>query len=165
MLHQSLTRFISGILPIDRRDMNIRIKRLDRSLPLPEYETAGAAGFDIYTSIDATILPGEIVKLPTNLVIETPSTHMLMMAARSSLPGKVGLALANSVAVFDSDFCGDGDEMLIQVYNFTKQPVSVTRGQKLAQGVFVRIDIANWKEAEMMGNPDRGGIGSTDRIK
>jgi len=145
--------------------MNVRIKRLDKSLPLPKYETKGAAGFDIYTSVDASIAPGEIAKLPTNLIIETPPSHMLMMAARSSLPGKVGLALANSVAVFDSDFCGDADEMLIQVYNFTKAIVTVTRGQKLAQGVFVRIDTAIWEETDRMGNPDRGGIGSTDRIK
>lgn len=145
--------------------MKIRIKRIDKSLPLPKYETSGAAGFDIYTSIGATIHPGEIVKLPTNLIIETPPTHMLMMAARSSLPGKVGLTLANSVAVFDSDFCGDSDEMIIQAYNFTQVPVNVKRGQRLAQGVFVRIDTATWEETNSMGNADRGGIGSTDKLK
>lgn len=141
--------------------MKVRIKRVDKSLPLPKYETAGAAGFDIYSRIDAVIKPKEYSVLPNNLIIETPKGYMLMMVARSSTYRRTGLILPNSAAIFDQDFCGNEDEMLIQVYNLSDKEVVVKKGDRIAQGIFVRIDNGEWVEVNDMENETRGGIGST----
>src|SRR3990167_8264296 len=83
--------------------MKVRIKRFDKSLPLPEYKTGGAACFDFTARVAAQILPKEIKYIPLNVAIEHPESHMLIMAARSSLHKK-GLMLANNVAIGDTDF-------------------------------------------------------------
>lgn len=142
--------------------MKVRIKRVDKSLPLPEYQTKGAAGFDIYSREDVKVEPGEYKTFPNNLIVETPAGYMLMMVARSSLYRKKGLVLINSVGIFDSDFCGEGDEMIVQVYNLSTKRATIKRGERVAQGIFVRIETADWNEVDKMENKTRGGIGSTD---
>ncbi len=86
---------------------------------------------------------------------------MLLMASRSSTPIKKGLTLGNGVGTIDNDFCGPEDELKVQVYNFTENPVTVERGERIAQGVFVRIDKGDWEEVEEMTAPTRGGFGTT----
>jgi dUTP pyrophosphatase len=141
--------------------MKVRIKRIDKSLPLPEYHTKGAAGFDIYSRISTTIPAHSYAKLPNNLVVETPEGYMLLMVARSSTFKKKGLILPNAAAIFDYDFRGDDDEMIIQVYNMTNEAVKVDAGERIAQGIFVRFDQADWQEVDKMNNQNRGGLGST----
>jgi dUTP pyrophosphatase len=141
--------------------MKVRIKRVDKSLPLPEYHSRGAVGFDIYSREGATLKPGEFRLLPANLIIETPETYMLAMVARSSTFKKKGLILPNSIAIFDPDFRGDEDEMLIQVYNLSQKDAVVEPGERVAQGIFVKVEKAEWEEVDKMDAPTRGGIGST----
>lgn len=141
--------------------MQINIKRIDSTLPLPVYHTPGAVAFDFYSRIDETILPGETRVLPTNFIIATPVGYMLMITARSSLARKKGLMMGNGVGTIDQDFCGDNDELQLLVYNFTKTPVTVVRGERLAQGIFVKIDKAEWVEVPSMTKPSRGGFGTT----
>src|SRR3989338_4739876 len=112
--------------------MKVRIKRIDKSLPLPEYKTAGAAAFDLASRVSVTILPKGIVRVPLNVAIEPPTGYMVILAARSSLHKK-GIMLANSVGVIDNDFCGNGDEYIVPLYNFTEEPVSIEKGERLAQ--------------------------------
>ncbi|HET9372740.1 MAG TPA: dUTP diphosphatase, partial [Vicinamibacterales bacterium] len=78
-------------------------------MPLPSYQTAGAAGFDLAASADVAIAPGRIALVPTGLVIEVPPGHLLGIFARSSTPLKRGLVVANGVGVVDSDYCGPVD--------------------------------------------------------
>ncbi len=141
--------------------MQIKIKRLDNTLPLPEYHTPGAVAFDLYTRIDETIKPKEIKLLPTNIIVATPPDHMLMIAARSSLAKKKGLIMMNGIGVIDQDYCGSEDEIKLLVHNFTDQDVAVTRGERLAQGIFVKIEKAKWEETETTTEASRGGFGST----
>jgi dUTP pyrophosphatase len=143
--------------------MQVKIKRIDKELPLPIYETAGAAGFDFLAREEAEIAPGEIKLIPGNVIVETPHGYMLQIASRSSSPKKKGLMLPHGVGVVDSDYCGNGDEIKTQVYNFTNEKVIVERGEKIAQGVFVRVDQAEWLEVDNMENETRGGFGSTDK--
>lgn len=143
--------------------MRVKIKRVDKTLPLPEYHTEGSVGFDVYSRIDAVIGPKEYGALPNNLVIETPAGYMLALVARSSTFKKKGLILPNAVGIFDQDFCGEEDEMIIQVYNMTDKEVRVERGERIAQGIFVPVAIAEWDEVEKMKEISRGGIGSTDK--
>ena len=141
--------------------MTIRIHRLDPTVPLPKYESAGAAGFDLASSADMTVKPGEVTLVPTGLVIEVPQGHLLGVFARSSTPLKRGLMVANGVGVVDPDYCGPNDEIKIEVFNFTPAPVSIARGDRLAQGVVLPFVRAEWLEGAGPDAPTRGGFGST----
>lgn len=141
--------------------MRIRIVRLDPAVPMPSYQTAGAAGFDLAASADLTIHPGQIALVPTGLVIAVPAGHFLGIFARSSTPLKRGLVVANGVGVLDSDYSGPTDELKIQLMNVTSAPVDVTRGDRLAQGVIMPFVRAEFEEAAAASSPDRGGFGST----
>lgn len=140
--------------------MRVRIKRIDKSLPLPEYKTEGAACFDFMARIMVTILPKKIVYVPLNVAILHPESHMLIMAARSSLHKK-GLMLANNVAIGDTDFSGNEDEYRAALYNFSEKPATIERGERICQGFFRKYERAEWEEVEDLGNQSRGGFGST----
>ena len=114
--------------------LSVRIRRLHDSVPLPAYQTDGAAGFDLAASEDVAVPPSSIALIPTCLVIQVPEGHFLGIFARSSTPLKRGLMVANGVGVIDRDYCGPADEIKVQVLNFTQQPVQVKKGDRLAQG-------------------------------
>ena len=143
--------------------MKIKIKRVDKSLPLPKYETDGSVGFDLLCRESAEIAPQEIVLIPANVIVETPPGYMLMVCLRSSTPRKFGLMMAQGVGIVDNDYCGEEDELKIQVYNFTDEPVTIERGSRIAQAIFVRVDTIEWNEVDQMTAPSRGGFGSTDK--
>ncbi len=140
--------------------MDIRIKRFSKEVPLPQYHTAGAAGFDLAARERVEIPAGAVGYVPLNVAVETPSGYFLLIAARSSTHKK-GLILANGIGIGDSDFCGDGDEYKAAYFNFTSTPVVVEKGDRIAQGVFVKYETAQWSEVDVMGNKDRGGFGGT----
>lgn len=140
--------------------MDIRIRRIDKTLPLPEYKTVGAVAFDFLVR-EATTIPAKKVGLaPLNVCIATPKGHMLLLAARSSLH-KRGLMLANGVGIGDQDFRGNSDEYHAALYNFTDEPVTVARGERIVQGVFKPIAKCSWVEVEDLESENRGGFGST----
>lgn len=128
---------------------------------LPEYKSPGACAFDLAPIEDTTIEPGQIVRLRTGLVICVPVGYTLLIAARSSLPKKFGLCVPQGFGIVDQDYCGPDDELLLQLLNFTKEPVSVKSGDRLAQGMFVPIIKCQFNEVENLANPSRGGFGST----
>lgn len=144
--------------------LNVKVSRVDHSLPLPAYQTEGAVAFDLSPRVDASIQPGEVVILPANCIVEVPKGYVLLIAGRSSLV-KRGLVLANSIGVIDQDYHGPQDELHLQLRNITDQPVSVKRGDRLAQGFFVPVDRAQWQELrlEEVTAITRGGFGSTGR--
>ncbi|MCK5015994.1 MAG: dUTP diphosphatase [Candidatus Peribacteraceae bacterium] len=142
--------------------MQIEISRIDTSLPLPKYESKGAVGFDFVTRETTVIKPKEIGLVPGNVIVKVPKEHMLLISPRSSLPRKKGLVCPHSIGIIDQDYHGEEDEILIQVQNITDSPVTVERGERIAQGIFVRVDQAQWKEVDGHGVETRGGFGSTD---
>ena len=141
--------------------MEVRIKRVDPSLPLPKHETPGSVGFDLICREGAIVPPREIRLIAANVIVEVPQGYMLMVAARSSLPLKRGLMVSNGVGVVDQDYHGAEDEVRVQVYNFTEEPVAVDRGDRLAQGILVRVAQVEWQEVQEMERETRGGFGST----
>ena len=141
--------------------MKVRISRIDKTLPLPEYHTKGAAGLDLYARETIEVNPGEVKLIPSNIIIDIPSGWMFMLAARSSLARKKGLMLGNGIGIIDSDYSGPEDEIKIQVYNFRDEAVVIEKGERIAQGVFVRVDQAELEEIENMDGESRGGFGST----
>jgi dUTP pyrophosphatase len=143
--------------------LSVRIHRLHPSVPLPKYETAGAAGFDLSASEEVVVQPGRVALIPTGLVIEVPAGHFLGVFARSSTPLRRGLMVGNGVGVIDADYCGPNDEIKVQVLNFTSEAVTVAKGDRIAQGLFIPVARAAWQETDGAPRGDsRGGFGSTD---
>jgi dUTP pyrophosphatase len=141
--------------------MKVQIKRIDNSLPLPEYQTKGSVAFDLYSRIDLEIKPKELALIPTNLIVKTPKNYMLLIASRSSNPKKLGLLKPHGIGIIDQDYCGPEDEIKVQVYNFTENQVNIKKGQRIGQAVFVKINKAAWAETDQIQTKSRGGFGST----
>lgn len=155
MLRSEPLTFVTMSMP------KVRIKRLDKELPLPIYETAGSVGFDLVARETTTIPTGTIELIPGNVIVEVPEGYMLALASRSSTPRKKGLTPPHGFGVIDQDYCGPTDEIKIQVYNFSGEVVTIERGEKIAQGVFVRVDRFEWEEVDEIRTESRGGFGST----
>lgn len=141
--------------------MKVKIQRVDKDLALPVYETDGSVGFDILARESMEIEVGSIGIVPSNLIVEVPRGYMLVVASRSSTPMKKGLTPPHGFGIIDHDYCGPEDEIGVLVYNFSDSVVQVERGEKIAQGVFVKIDKFEWEEVDSIGGESRGGFGST----
>lgn len=142
--------------------MQVRIRRIDPTLPLPKHESNGAVGFDIITRHTTTIAPDAIALVPGNVIVEVPEGYALLIIPRSSLPRKKALVCPHSLGVIDCDYHGPDDEILVQVQNISNAPVIVKRGERIAQGIFVKIEKAEWiEEEEHLTAVSRGGFGST----
>ena len=143
--------------------MQLRLRRLDPTVSLPGYATAGAAGFDLAAARDVTVAPGQMALVPTGLVVEVPPEYFLAIFARSSTPLKRGLVVANGVGVVDSDYAGPADEVRIPVLNVTGQEVMVHRGDRIAQGIILPAPRVEWAEVSELRQESRGGFGATGR--
>lgn len=141
--------------------MKVDIRRIDNTLPLPPYSTSGAVAVDIITRVTTVIQPNEIGLIPGNIVVKIPEGYAIFLFPRSSMPRKKGLTFPHSAGIVDQDFHGENDELMVQVMNISKEPVTVERGERIAQAVFVRIDKAEWNEVEGHGAQTRGGFGTT----
>src|SRR4030042_2849053 len=128
---------------------------------MPVYEASGSVDFDMRSREDVVIKPKEIALIPGNVIFETPPGYMLLLTLRSSTPKKKGLIKPHGVGVVDQDYRGEKDEVKIQVYNISDKDTMINKGEKVAQGIFVRIDKFEWEEQQEMGK-SRGGFGSTD---
>lgn len=142
--------------------MKIKIKRFDKSLPLPEYKTKGAAAFDLYAREEITIEAKSAGYVPLNIAIDLPETHWALVSARSSLHKK-GLMMANGIGVGDSDYAGDNDEYKAALYNFSDQEVVVEKGERIVQMIILEREKVELEEVEHLENQNRGGFGSTGR--
>lgn len=142
--------------------VDIQIKRIDKTLPLPTYQTPGSVAFDIYARENCKIPKGELLLIPSNICVNIPEGFALLVFSRSSMPKKKGLLKPHGVGVIDQDYCGDQDEIKIQMYNFTDNDVEIKKGERVAQAMIVPIFKAVMHEVEKMNEPSRGGFGSTD---
>lgn len=138
------------------------IKRIDKALALPKYETNGAIAFDLITRLDTVVEAGKIALIPSNVIVKVPQGYMLVLASRSSSPIKKGLSTPHGIGIIDNDYHGPEDELKVQVYNFTDKDITVVRGDRVAQGVFIRVDKVEFEEVDEIQAPSRGGFGSTN---
>lgn len=146
-------------------DINVKIK-LTRGASLPEYATDGSAAVDLRAALEGksvTIEPGCRVGIPTGIAI-SPETKgvVAIVAARSGLACKSGIALANSIGVIDSDYRG---EITVCLYNKSDAPYTVSDGDRIAQLMFVPVFAANFCVADELDDTARGagGFGSTGK--
>lgn len=141
--------------------MKAFVQRIDHTLPLPVYATGGSAAFDFMTRATTVIEAEQTGLVPGNVIIKVPDGYALLVLPRSSLSRKKGLICPHSLGLIDHDYHGPGDEIFVQVQNRTDQPVTIERGERIAQGLFVKIDRAEWVEVDVHAAETRGGFGST----
>jgi dUTP pyrophosphatase len=145
----------------------IRDEGADPTVPLPAYETAGAAGADVRANLTpeqrATGLvlePGARALVPTGLRVEVPPGHELQVRPRSGLALRHGLTLLNSPGTIDSDYRGPLGVILV---NLGAEPCTVAHGDRIAQLVLAPVVQAGFVLAEALSETARGhgGFGST----
>jgi len=143
--------------------MEVKIFRVDRALPLPKFESAGAAAFDLLARENCSVAPRALARIPANVILQCPENLALFLLPRSSLFAKKKLIFPHSIGLIDRDFCGPRDEIQIQVLNFSDEKVEIFRGEKLAQAIFLRTEKINFREIFEIKKNSRGGFGSTDK--
>ena len=141
--------------------MRVAISRIDPQLPLPHDASAGAAGFDFHCRVTTEVGAGSLARIPANVIIRVPNDHVLIVTLRSGTPARKGLLSPGGIGIIDPDYCGAEDEVQIQVYNFTDRPVTVERGERIAQGLLLPVSRCEWEESPPGAAPSRGGFGST----
>ena len=144
----------------------IGVRRLPHAegLPLPRYETAGAAGMDLLAAIPETpiftIPVGKRVLIHTGLCIELPAGFEAQVRPRSGLALKHGVTVLNAPGTIDADYRG---EVAVLLINHGEEPFVVTRGMRIAQLVVAPVAQAVLEERTRLGDTGRGsgGYGST----
>jgi dUTP pyrophosphatase len=143
-------------------DVRVQIRRLPTAdgLPLPAYQTAGAAGMDLHAAVaaDLVLQPGDIALIPTGLEIAVPGGFEAQVRPRSGLAVKHGISLPNTPATIDSDYRG---EIRVPLINLGREPFTVTRGMRIAQMIVAPVSRVRWDEVQELPGTTRaaGGFG------
>ena len=139
--------------------MQVRIK--NSSGKVLEYKTPGACAFDFEALEDVVFAPGEWKLVDTGTVIATPEGYCLVIAPRSGTFKNYGLMQVNSIGIIDQDYCGDADTVKFAYINMLKEAVHIKKGERIGQGMFVKIEKPEFQLVDMMNAADRGGFGTT----
>jgi len=146
--------------------IEVKVQRLPHAadLPLPRYETAQSAGMDLRAAIaeDITLNPGARTLVPTGLVVALPDGYEAQIRPRSGLALKHGITCLNTPGTIDADYRGEVKVLLI---NLGSEPVTFTRGDRIAQMVVAPVIQAVWREVDSLDETVRGagGFGSSGR--
>ena len=144
----------------------IPIRRLAHAegLPLPAYETPGAAGMDLRAAVPEdepmTLRPGSRAMVPTGLCIAVPAGYEAQVRPRSGLAARQGVTCLNTPGTVDSDYRG---EVKVILANLGEENVVIRRGDRIAQLVICPVARAHWRETQTLDQTKRGsgGFGST----
>ena len=141
----------------------------DRDLPLPAYETEGAAGADLRANFEpdlradgVVLAPGARALIPIGLRLEIPAGYEVQVRPRSGLALKHGITLPNSPGTIDSDYRGP---LGVIVMNAGDQPFHIQHGDRIAQMIVAPVVQARFTVVKALSDTDRGagGFGSTGR--
>jgi dUTP pyrophosphatase len=144
----------------------VRILRLPhgQGLPLPAYQTPGAAGLDLHAALetDLELFPGQRRAVPTGLELAIPPGFEGQVRARSGLALRHGLMVLNGPGTVDSDYRG---ELQVILANLGDRPARIRRGDRVAQLVISPVVQARLEEVSELPETDRGpgGFGHTGR--
>lgn len=137
------------------------------NINLPKRSTKNSAGYDIEAAEDSVVpafKPGQKpVLVKTGLKAYMQSDEVLILANRSSNPGKKGLILANSIGVVDSDYYGNPDNdghIMFAFFNFKDEDIEIKKGERIGQGMFQKYLVTDDDTAE---GERTGGFGSTNK--
>lgn len=138
----------------------MKVKKLHEDSILPTRGSEYAAGYDLYAYDEGEILKGATVKIGTGVAITPPEGTFGAVFARSGLATKQGLRPANCVGVCDEDYTG---EYIVALHNDSNEDQKITKGDRIAQVVFLPYVIAPMEEVDELETTDRGdgGFGST----
>ena len=148
--------------------VKVRLVRLAHAagLPLPAYQSTGAAGLDLVAALDTqhplTLAPGARALVPTGLILELPAGYEAQVRPRSGLALNYGIAVLNSPGTIDSDYRG---EVGVVLANLGHAPFEIRRGERIAQLVVQPVTRADLVEVSEVRKTQRGngGFGSTGR--
>jgi dUTP pyrophosphatase len=141
----------------------------DRDLPLPAYETAGAAGADIRANLDPADRATGIVLAPmerrivsTGFRVEIPVGYEMQIRPRSGLALRHGITLPNTPGTIDSDYRGP---LGVALVNLGAEPYTVHHGDRIAQMIVAPVVQAEFQVVDMLSETQRGagGFGSTGK--
>ena len=143
--------------------MNPRVKVLNKSgRDLPKYESNNAAGLDIKAKLDnpVNISTGNSQLIPTGIYMEIPKGYECQVRPRSGLALKKGITVLNTPGTIDADYRGEVGVILI---NHSKESVTISDGDRIAQLVFNKIEQIVWENEAVLSTTQRGkgGFGST----
>ena len=145
-----------------------RLPEADPAVPLPAYETEGAAGADLRANFPEkdrdgiTLAPGERRLVPTGISVEIPPGFEMQIRPRSGLALKQGISLPNTPGTIDCDYRGPLGIILI---NLGREPVRIGHGDRIAQAVVAPVVQVLFEETDQLSDTARGGggFGSTGR--
>ena len=144
--------------------IEVQFQRLPHAgdLPLPAYESALAAGADLRAAMDKDIVlaPGERTLIPAGFAMALPVGYEAQVRPRSGLAAKQGVTVLNSPGTIDADYRGEVKVILV---NLGQDPVTISRGMRIAQMVIAPVMQPRFTEVEALSKTDRGagGFGST----
>jgi len=144
--------------------VEVKVIRLPHGagLPLPEYQSAQAAGLDLLAAVPADLIipPGQRALVPTGIAIALPAGSEAQVRPRSGLAARHGVTVLNAPGTVDADYRGEIQVILI---NLGDAPYVVQRGARIAQLVIAPVQHATLSEgSELSGTPrGGGGFGST----
>lgn len=140
--------------------MRVKIKQLHPDALIPQYQTLGAAGFDLHALEDYKLSAGERVLVKTGLAFELQIGFELQIRPRSGLALKNGISVLNAPGTIDSDYRGEVGVLLI---NHSKEDFAIKKGDRIAQGVVARYERVEFEVCEELGESARGagGFGSS----
>ncbi len=146
-------------------NLQVLLRRLDESIPVPRYAHPGDAGADLATAEDVTISPGQRVLVGTGLAIAIPIGWVGLVHPRSGLAARHGLTIVNAPGTVDAGYRGEIKVCLLNTD--TRTEVQLRRGDLIAQLVLQRVAQADFIEVDELPSSDRGvgGHGSTGGIK
>lgn len=141
--------------------MDVAITRIDPDIPLPAYAHDGDAGADLVTTVAVAIEPGERVLVPTGIALAVPPGYAGFVHPRSGLAARRGLSIVNAPGTIDAGYRG---EVKVSLVNLDpKEPITLARGDRIAQLVIQRVERARFVEVAQLPDTARGdgGYGST----
>ena len=140
----------------------ILIKKKDAGIPLPRYESPGAAGMDLRAFTDKAVVipPMGRAKIPTGLFVEIMKGYEAQIRPRSGLAIRYGVTVLNAPGTIDSDYRGELEVILI---NLGTEAFTVNNGDRIAQMVISPVSQTKITEAKLLSETERGtgGFGST----
>jgi dUTP pyrophosphatase len=140
---------------------DVLITRLDPAVPLPAYARPGDAGADLCSAEDVVLQPGERALVRTGVAIALPEGHAGFVHPRSGLAHKHGVTVVNAPGTIDAGYRGEIKVILLNTD--LARPVSLRRGDRIAQLVVQRVENVIFREVPALPGSDRGdnGFGST----
>jgi dUTP pyrophosphatase len=141
--------------------VDVLLRRLDPSVPVPAYAHPGDAGLDLITTESAELPPGERAVLPTGISLALPDGYAAFVHPRSGLAARLGVTIVNAPGTVDAGYRG---EIKVTLLNTDiRSTVRLQRGDRIAQLVIQRVERAVFHEVETLPGSARGdgGFGST----